>query len=335
MTNWKTMAVWLCAFVPAWAMAVVEPTYIGQDEVATVQYGSRTVSLTERDRVTPRPLYGMDNALAGYYASIPASLNALISQKLAAKGASFNGGTFGGNISLAFQGGTTANPNEVTVTLSGPSYAASGTVEFPSVPVWLDPFHFVSGSCTASLRFNNMVLSAVYDVTTGQSVRLSAADLHLTHGVSCNTGLDWVPVFGDLINSLVTNFADGLVTEALTGFVSSFTGAGSGAQLPYFGFLNTLGHGQYVVDGFDVGDYLKNNFTNLFIGQAVTMTVYDPAVSTQQVKPAPMNDIDRYYPRFSVSFAGGPAPISFQLMSIKHYDLLQVCPKPGPRCQNI
>jgi len=315
----------LLALAPAWAQAFWEPFYVSGVETATIQYGGKAASVNENSALYG-PLAQLDSRLAGYYGQVQSQLDAIVSQKIAEAGASFGRGGFTGDLSLSFQGGTSANPNLISLTLSGPTYWASGTISKSTLG------GLISGSCTATLKFSNVRLSAMYDITTGQSVQVTAADLHPTQDVSCSTSLDWFPILGNLVSNYIEGLANDKISAAVNTFVTNLTTAGPGIQLPYFGLPSTIGYGQYVIDGFDAGAYLKNNFMNLFIGQSVTMTLSDPKVFTI-LSDTPAVFVNRNYQRLRVDFSGASTTLSLSLAEARHYKYVWKCPPKGPSCQ--
>jgi len=312
------------AFAHCTARAEWVPVFSNGTFVSSAKYGGASVSLSE-NFATVGPLSDFSLRVSSYYEQVKMELNQQVEKRATTEGLSFNGGSISGDLKLSFAGGVTANPNDVGLEFSGLSYVASVSKSDSALG------GIISGSCTVKVRFSEIRFSVVYDITTGHSVRVQAANLNPSQEVSCSTSLDWLPLVGDLL----TDFLEGRVSLALGGAMQSLsdkvTRAIEGQQLPYLGFLSSIGYGQYMVNGFDVGAYAKNNFTNFFIGNTVTMKLNDPDSYTVLKNSAVSTD--RLYPRFSIEFSGAAAPLAFTLEEKIHYNYVWKCKASGPACQ--
>jgi hypothetical protein len=257
-----------CASVPAladWVPSLLSTTFTG-----TVAYNGKSVSINE-------PNGGKMSSLASKVYGLPGRLKTPIDDALKASlpsGSTFTMSSIGGPINASLAGMTGQYAGYNRISFSGLTYTASVQSRGSK--------YGISFTCYTTLKASNVSVSVAYQPYTGvinPDPQVTNLQLNPSSSVTCESSLDWLPIIGDLIDDWVA----GKISRAVVGQVNDFASSAINAILPYgpsyLGIYDVIPVGAYMVNGVDVGLYLKNNFSSLFTGKTLSMSLgpYNPA----------------------------------------------------------
>lgn len=194
----------------------------------------------------------------------------------------------------------------------------------------------ISGECDVRLTVSNVAAVVAYDPYSGiisTDPALSNVQLNPTSSVSCSSSIDFIPILGDLANALLER-----MIPSTTDFINNFASAALRDVIPmgpqYLGLYNVITPGQYVINGVDVGAYLRNNFASYFTGRTLTLTFGPENIVESVAGVAGEPDQGPYTGNaISVDFSDANTHLSFSLADVRHFTWRYVCKK-KPRAQS-
>lgn len=309
------------------AMADWTPNYRSGFYTGKAIYNGGSVT-TKETMTSPGKTSGpMSDLAASVYASYDNVANNL-NQSLAsvtatyggAYGAVFRGGSLTGsfNASLAGLAGERVGWNQMS--LGGPTYIgyvqASGSV------------YGISYNCDISVAANNVALKITYNPSTGAvdpDTRYTYAQLNPVANVHCTTIFDWVPILGNMVN----NYMNGKISSMLTTAMNSLSTKILEAVIPYApnykGIYAAIPTGKYVVNGFDIGAYIKNNYSLLFTGRSMSFTLgaFTPAPQVYgNNDPEQLTYVNNV---IDMDFSDGSTSLRFSVSDSRSYMFSWVC----------
>jgi hypothetical protein len=230
-----------------------------------------------------------------------------------------------GPVQLNLTGLTGAHAGLNQATVSGPSYSALVRATASRLGI--------SVECDVRLSVSNVSIAVAYEPYSGSistDPALSRAQLNPTTSASCSNSLDFIPIVGDLING----FVEREITSTAAALIESFGTTALRSVIPLgpqsLGLYNVIAPGQYVVNGLDVGTYLRDNFASYFAGHTLNITL-GPENIVQSVvgvgEPARGPYVGN---TLSVDLSDASKQLSFSIKDVRYFNWRYVCqPRPG------
>lgn len=253
-----------------WSPRVTSTTY-----TASIQYGGGVLAYNESGSVNG-PLKSMANQIRNVPYMMESAINTTLSQKVAASGASFLGGTLSGDMSISLQPDASG---AVFLNMSGLSYQARSQY---SGKKW----GIISYSCVNTLTLSNLSVTAQYGAANGQ-IQSDKIGLQATPSSStdCDSNLSWIlPFVGDYIINRVTATLDRGIVDGITSSVATIKDQlFYGRDQNFLVGLNKLIPGDKVVSlpgggSFPIGQYVQNNLAYLLSNSQMTLKLGKGAV---------------------------------------------------------
>lgn len=237
---------------------------------------------------------------------------------------SFIGSGISGGITMSLRGLTGAHTGWNQATLSGLSYTATvrGT----------GSQYGISFECDSTLAVNNVSMAITYEPYTGQvssDSALSYAKLNPTASTHCSSSIDFIPLLGDVIDGWVGQKISSTVVNLLNGYASKAVDYVIPKGPDFLGLYAAVPHGKYKVSingtQIDLGDYLHDNFSSLFTGRMLTVTM-KPAIHVGTVKST--NEPPWVYTNntIKVDFNDPNTALTFSVVDTQSYQWTWYCP---------
>ncbi len=312
------------------SFATWSQTYTGGNYSGTMTYGlpgGPTRTLVQNEAMDAQgqakgPIGVFAVAALAVHPQLQASINAWAQSSAASSGTSMAGGVLSGPIQAAITGESGAYAGLNKIVFSGPTYNVSFSA---SGSKW-----GISYTCTSNVTLTNLVITAAYDpLTSLLDQSQSSVNFTPSTSSSCSSGLDWLPIVG----SAVDRFAAGKTTSATLTQLNAFSGTAIQKVLPaapqYLGVNSAIPSGVFVFDNNDWGAFIKNNFASVFVGKTLTLTFYPPKIDGHFVAGLSEPQDSYIDSDFAIDFSDATKHLSFSVTSLRQYDNVWHCSKPG------
>ncbi len=175
----------------------------------------------------------------------------------------------------------------------------------------------LSVTCKAFVHLFDIRLEALHDPFTGvsESGKVSAQTSHTT---ACTTNLDGIPVLGDFIQSLANRLVANKADQLLPAVISAPFSIDEAS--PLFAFINRIQPGTLMLGTTDVGMYVKNNFSKLYIDRGITIYIASPRPYYDRLPlPQTPRDVTISETKFSATFSDPNGSISLKVNADQFY----------------
>lgn len=285
-----------------------ELVYKGEDRSLVINFLGRDSTLYKEPNGSGQ--FYLDQGFAAsraFYFKLESALRERVNAAAAAQGIAVTQPlSLYGNLTLTAKGAT---PGKLALGASGLRVKFAGQASSSYGPL--------SVTCKASVHLFDIRLETLYDPVTGAS-EAGKVTAQTEHTTACSTNLDGIPVLGDFIHSLanrlVADKADQLMPAVISGPFSVTD------ESPIFAFINRIQPGTLMVGSTDVGMYVRNNFSKLYIDRGITIYIASPRPYYDRL-PLPQNprDVTISETKFSATFSDPNGTISLKVNADQFY----------------
>jgi hypothetical protein len=247
------------------------PSYRSGYFTGTASYNGKAVATREimtSPGVTVGPMASFAKQVYALPQPLKKALDAAVTTVATSNGGSFLQSELSGPLNASISGLTGALTGWNRITFSGPSYWAVATVSGSQ--------YGIGYTCQATLRANDITFSAVYDPymgTINTSAGASYVDVHPSGTASCTSSISWIPIIGWLIDDFISDKAEDLIAAEMNGISAQALSTAVPYGPKYLGIYAAVPLNTYFIDGIDIGLYLRNNFSSLFTGRTLSLSL--------------------------------------------------------------